>query len=163
MGMNISAPYPFIACPEKGVRISSLLPPTEDRVELELRRNVFWSAYCIERLYSCGNSWPLSLGDEDILQVMPCSLKDFESGVRLFPVFLEHNLNIFHRFSPALKNVSGLMTVTYWLGIQMTTPILSSSISNLWCCFRGSNPYVSELVCSIIHKYRPRPPTMILG
>lgn len=82
MGLNMSPPYPLIVShPDKTTKITSLLPPTRDRIELEIRRNVFWSAYCIERLYGCGNGWPLSLSDEDISQVMPTSLHDFEAGV----------------------------------------------------------------------------------
>lgn len=93
MGMNVAPPYPLImSYPAKSVRISSILPPAEHRIELEIRRNVFWSAYAIERLYGCGNGWPLSLSDEDISQVMPTSLKDFESGVCNLALFLFYSL-----------------------------------------------------------------------
>ncbi|KAK7694818.1 hypothetical protein QCA50_002006 [Cerrena zonata] len=86
MGLNMSPPYPLIVShPDKTTKITSLLPPARDRIELEIRRNVFWSAYCIERLYGCGNGWPLSLSDEDISQVMPTSLHDFEAGVITSP------------------------------------------------------------------------------
>lgn len=65
-----------------GIGAPSILPPPMDGTEAELRRNIFWLAYSLERLSGCGNGWPLALDDQDISQFLPVSAMNFGLGVR---------------------------------------------------------------------------------
>ncbi|KAG9047470.1 hypothetical protein FS837_002184 [Tulasnella sp. UAMH 9824] len=49
-------------------------------VEAETIRNIFWICYTMERIYNAGTSWPLTINDEDISQLMPCRFSDFITG-----------------------------------------------------------------------------------
>ena len=65
----------------EGIGAPSILPPPMDDTEAELRRNIFWLAYCLERLSGCGNGWPLALDDQDVSQFLPVSAMNFALGV----------------------------------------------------------------------------------
>ncbi|CAL1695475.1 unnamed protein product [Somion occarium] len=80
LGLNLCKPYPIIT-PSPVKYVPPFLPPAESFTEEEIRRNVFWMAYAMERLYGCGNSWAMSLSDEEISQMLPVTLADFEAGL----------------------------------------------------------------------------------
>ncbi|KAI0028073.1 hypothetical protein K488DRAFT_28114, partial [Vararia minispora EC-137] len=61
--------------------IISLIPPPTDPLDAEMRRNIFWLAYALERQSGCGNGWPLSLDDIDISQLLPLSSGGFSFGI----------------------------------------------------------------------------------
>ncbi|CAK5280565.1 unnamed protein product [Mycena citricolor] len=63
------------------VRPASIIVPASTVVEDETRRNVFWLAYCTERLHGAGNGWALSMDDQDISQLLPVRGDHFEKGV----------------------------------------------------------------------------------
>lgn len=52
-------------------------------VEAETIRNAFWVTYVMERIYTAGTAWPLTITDEDISQMMPCRFSDFVAGERV--------------------------------------------------------------------------------
>ncbi|KAG9043658.1 hypothetical protein FS837_009293 [Tulasnella sp. UAMH 9824] len=82
----------------------SLLQEPRSLVEAELPRNLFWLAFSIERIYTAATVWPLTipyvhhatitrhlylsltaaddetLSDDDVSQMMPCRLSDFNSA-----------------------------------------------------------------------------------
>ncbi|KIO22818.1 hypothetical protein M407DRAFT_27692 [Tulasnella calospora MUT 4182] len=58
----------------------SLLGLPRSHTEAETVRNVFWIAYGMERIYCGGTVWPLTMNDEDISQILPCRLADFNAG-----------------------------------------------------------------------------------
>ncbi|KIO22827.1 hypothetical protein M407DRAFT_27699 [Tulasnella calospora MUT 4182] len=58
----------------------SLMPDPKTQVEIELPRNIFWLVYAMERVYTAGTVWPLTISDDDVSQMMPCRLNDLNSG-----------------------------------------------------------------------------------
>ncbi|KAG8969215.1 hypothetical protein FRC05_001179 [Tulasnella sp. 425] len=78
-GLNVS----------EGFEPLSRLPPQmlflfgkpKTAIEAETVRNVFWITYVMERLYTAGTVWSMSMSDEDVSQMMPCRSSDFMSGV----------------------------------------------------------------------------------
>lgn len=58
----------------------SILPEAENAIEREMRTNLFWIAYTFERFQTAVGPWAMSLDDEDVSQVFPCRLEDFEAG-----------------------------------------------------------------------------------
>ncbi|GAB1518772.1 hypothetical protein RhiTH_001837 [Rhizoctonia solani] len=58
----------------------TLLPDPINCTEREVRVNLFWVAYSNERFHDTPCSWAMSLDDQDIHQVLPGSLSNFEEG-----------------------------------------------------------------------------------
>ncbi|KAG8703457.1 hypothetical protein FRC08_002833 [Ceratobasidium sp. 394] len=58
----------------------SILPDAENAIERESRTNLFWIAYAYERFQTAPGPWAMSLDDEDISQIFPARLDDFEAG-----------------------------------------------------------------------------------
>ena len=83
LGMNVCPPFHSIA---RVLRAPSIIPPAKTVIGDETRRNTFWLAYCVERLYSAGNGWAMSLDDQDVSQLLPVTNEQFEQGVSIsFP------------------------------------------------------------------------------
>ena len=76
LALNVSPPFHSIYA---STRAPSLLPPPETPVEEEMRRNLFWLIYVMERCHSAAHGWAMSLEDKDIAQVLPLREEDFES------------------------------------------------------------------------------------
>ncbi|KAF8598885.1 cytochrome P450 [Ceratobasidium sp. AG-I] len=70
---------PECPLPQK-IRDSLLIGPPESNMEAELRRNVFWLAYCAERYFAFIGAWSFDISDEDIQQTLPGTLEAFEAG-----------------------------------------------------------------------------------
>lgn len=106
LGLSSCNPYHSIS---DTLRVPSLLPPAEDVIEDEVRRNTFWLAYAVrphnrslifvpsalielfdqmERQQGCSNGWALSLDDQDITQMMPAKGDQFDLGVRFYPLWV---------------------------------------------------------------------------
>ncbi|KAJ7070941.1 hypothetical protein C8F01DRAFT_1108418 [Mycena amicta] len=66
-------------------RPASILSPAPTVIEDETRRNLFWLAYCSERLHGCSNGWAMSLDDQDVSQLLPVRGDHFEKGVLVTP------------------------------------------------------------------------------
>ncbi|KAI0321371.1 hypothetical protein OF83DRAFT_1100041 [Amylostereum chailletii] len=79
LGLNVHSSFSPLV---DAVRPPTLIAPPEDLIEEETRRNTFWLAYCIERMSGCGNSWAVSLDDQDITQLLPRDTTDI--GLRRF-------------------------------------------------------------------------------
>ncbi|KAG9008534.1 hypothetical protein FRB90_008808, partial [Tulasnella sp. 427] len=56
-------------------RFLSLLPDPKNSVEIELPR-----VYAMERVYTAGTVWPLTISDDDVSQMMPTRLTDFNNA-----------------------------------------------------------------------------------
>lgn len=69
----------------------SIIPPPRTPIEDETRRNTFWLAYAIDRQHGAGSGWALSLDDDDIAQLFPVTMEQFESGVSTNTAFLSAN------------------------------------------------------------------------
>ncbi|KAJ7786425.1 hypothetical protein B0H16DRAFT_1490430 [Mycena metata] len=82
LGLNVCPPFHSIT---HSVRPASIILPAHTVVEDETRRNVFWLAYCSERLHGCSNGWALSLDDQDVSQLLPVRGDHFEQGVLVTP------------------------------------------------------------------------------
>ncbi|KZV77049.1 hypothetical protein PENSPDRAFT_645787 [Peniophora sp. CONT] len=78
LGLHVSRLFKPIA---DGLETPTLLPPPDNDIEAELRRNIFWLAYALERLNGCGNGWPLSIDDLDVSQLLPVNQMSFSLGV----------------------------------------------------------------------------------
>ncbi|KAG8940390.1 hypothetical protein FRC04_005274 [Tulasnella sp. 424] len=79
LGLSASPGYePLSRLPP---HILSLLQEAKNPVEVELHRNLYWLAYSLERVYTAATVWPLTISDDDVSQMMPCRLNDFNSGV----------------------------------------------------------------------------------
>ncbi|KAJ7619127.1 hypothetical protein DFH06DRAFT_1235416 [Mycena polygramma] len=82
LGLNVCPPFHSIT---HSVRPASIIMPAHTVVEDETRRNVFWLAYCTERLHGCANGWAMSLDDDDISQLLPVPNDQFQKGVLVTP------------------------------------------------------------------------------
>lgn len=78
MGLNKDPLFQNIS---EGVKFLSIIPPATDLIEKEMRRNIFWLAYALERHFGCGNGWALSLDDQDVCELLPVPADNFVSGV----------------------------------------------------------------------------------
>ncbi|KAJ7235915.1 hypothetical protein B0H12DRAFT_1238654 [Mycena haematopus] len=67
------------------VRPASIILPAHTVLEDETRRNVFWLAYCAERLHGCANGWAYCLDDQDVSQLLPVRGDHFEKGTLVTP------------------------------------------------------------------------------
>jgi hypothetical protein len=61
---------------------TGILLPTDDVIEQETRRNIFWLIYAMERQNSMGSGFAIELDDLDINQLLPVRGDQFELGVR---------------------------------------------------------------------------------
>ncbi|KAF8832430.1 hypothetical protein HHX47_DHR1002027 [Lentinula edodes] len=82
LGLNVCPPFHTIS---RSTRPASVLSPAKNVVEDELRRNVFWFAYAMERQHGCSNGWALSLDDNDISQLLPVQSDQFDNGKLVSP------------------------------------------------------------------------------
>ncbi|KAH7338148.1 hypothetical protein B0J17DRAFT_660986 [Rhizoctonia solani] len=57
-----------------------LVGPPTSHIDVELRRNAFWLAYCLERYHLFSGPWAFDLNDDDIQQTLPATLEAFEAG-----------------------------------------------------------------------------------
>ncbi|CAE6528636.1 unnamed protein product [Rhizoctonia solani] len=64
----------------------SILPDPDNAIEKEQRANLFWIAYSYERFQTAVGPWAMCLDDEDISQLLPIRLDDYEAGNNV-----EHN------------------------------------------------------------------------
>ncbi|KAJ3879074.1 hypothetical protein F5051DRAFT_404027 [Lentinula edodes] len=82
LGLNVCPPFHTIS---RSTRPASVLNPAKNVIEDELRRNVFWFAYAMERQHGCSNGWALSLDDNDISQLLPVQSDQFDNGKLVSP------------------------------------------------------------------------------
>ncbi|KAI0337612.1 hypothetical protein BDW22DRAFT_861866 [Trametopsis cervina] len=61
----------------------NFLPPLESVAEEEMQRNVFWLAYVTERHNSLMGDYPVTVGDEDISQLLPLRGDQFVAGIKV--------------------------------------------------------------------------------
>ncbi|KAI0337613.1 hypothetical protein BDW22DRAFT_1363872 [Trametopsis cervina] len=80
-GLNVSAPFHTAdqLCPP------TLLDQAPSITEIEMRRNIFWIAYAIERQQSAGNCFAMVLDDQDIFQLLPLRGDHYEQGTYTNP------------------------------------------------------------------------------
>ncbi|KAJ7492527.1 hypothetical protein FB451DRAFT_1218642 [Mycena latifolia] len=89
--LRVAVPLGLNVCPPcQCLRIFSsicelILPSSLHHTFYETRRNVFWLAYCTERLHGASNGWSLSLDDQSISQLLPVRGDQFEQGVLVTP------------------------------------------------------------------------------
>ncbi|EUC67625.1 fungal specific transcription factor domain protein [Rhizoctonia solani AG-3 Rhs1AP] len=65
--------------PDK-TREKLLIGPPSSHIDVELRRNAFWLAYCLERYHLFSGPWVFDINDDDIQQTLPATLEAFEAG-----------------------------------------------------------------------------------
>ncbi|KDQ05924.1 hypothetical protein BOTBODRAFT_71140 [Botryobasidium botryosum FD-172 SS1] len=65
---------------KSGGKVMSLLPPPSGSIEAEARINTWWAAYTLERFQAVSSSWAMAVDDEDISQILPIRMDDFEAG-----------------------------------------------------------------------------------
>ncbi|KAJ7225424.1 hypothetical protein GGX14DRAFT_420423 [Mycena pura] len=82
LGLNVCPPFHSIT---HSLRPASLISPARTVVEDETRRNMFWLAYCTERLHGCSNGWAMTLDDQDVSQLLPVRGDHYEKGVLVAP------------------------------------------------------------------------------
>jgi hypothetical protein len=109
LGLNVCPPFNTIS---RSTKPASLLKPAKNVIEDEMRRNVFWLAYTIERQHGCGNGWAFSLDDCDISQLLPVRIDQFESGVRECRLSDVGMLTLLYRHLFRRVNASGLIPMT---------------------------------------------------
>ncbi|KAE9411008.1 hypothetical protein BT96DRAFT_846815 [Gymnopus androsaceus JB14] len=82
LGLNVCPPFHTIS---RTMRPASVLSPAKNVIEDELRRNVFWLAYAVERQQGFSNGWAQGLDDCDISQLLPVQNDHFEDGKLVSP------------------------------------------------------------------------------
>ncbi|KAG8987392.1 hypothetical protein FRB93_004852 [Tulasnella sp. JGI-2019a] len=108
------------------------LPPTQGGAEL--RRNLFWIAYSLERIINASNVWPMILDDANCSQIMPCSLNDFEASKYVSTQGRQHILS--HQM---LISHPPLATDSFTLYIKAS--ILLGKVKTFNCRFRYRYTY----------------------
>lgn len=78
LGLNICPPFRSL---HGSSPTMSIIPPPRTPIEDETRRNTFWLAYAVDRQHGSGTGWALSLDDDDIAQVFPVTMEQFELGI----------------------------------------------------------------------------------
>ncbi|KIM77868.1 hypothetical protein PILCRDRAFT_825089 [Piloderma croceum F 1598] len=78
LGLNKCPPFHSIS---SGRIVDTLLPPPESAMEDEMRRNLFWLAYAIDRTSGTGTPWAFGIEDDDIGQFLPARGDLFDIGV----------------------------------------------------------------------------------
>lgn len=100
LGVNVCPPFHSI---QESTRFPSILPPANNVLEDEIRRNAFYFCYLLDRQQGFANGWAMALGgrwktidiaarlmqttkdDMDITQLLPLRGDQFEQGVRTYP------------------------------------------------------------------------------
>ncbi|KAF8560446.1 hypothetical protein OG21DRAFT_1401745, partial [Imleria badia] len=80
LGLNLCPPFHALNTTAKSM---SIIPTPLSFAEDETRRNVFWLAYTIDRQYSAGNGWAMSLDDNDIAQLLPLPRAKLDGGISI--------------------------------------------------------------------------------
>ncbi|QRV93357.1 Fungal specific transcription factor domain [Ceratobasidium sp. AG-Ba] len=62
------------------MRHKLLIHEPRSYTDIELRRNVFWCAYALQRYHLFVSPWCFDINDEDINQTLPATLESFEAG-----------------------------------------------------------------------------------
>ncbi|QRV78579.1 Fungal specific transcription factor domain [Ceratobasidium sp. AG-Ba] len=62
------------------MRHKLLIHEPQSYTDIELRRNVFWCAYALQRYHLFVSPWCFDINDEDINQTLPATLESFEAG-----------------------------------------------------------------------------------
>ncbi|KAG1801522.1 uncharacterized protein HD556DRAFT_884748 [Suillus plorans] len=78
LGLNICPPFRSLLGSSPTM---SIISPPRTPIEDEIRRNTFWLAYAVDRQHGSGTGWALSLDDDDIAQVFPVTMEQFELGI----------------------------------------------------------------------------------
>ncbi|KIJ21656.1 hypothetical protein PAXINDRAFT_165090 [Paxillus involutus ATCC 200175] len=78
LGLNLCPPFHAL---NATVQSMSIVPAPRTIIEDEMRRNVFWLAYAIDRQHGAGNGWALSLDDTDIAQLLPLPRATLDAGI----------------------------------------------------------------------------------
>ena len=85
LGLTNCYPFKTPMCgdiPGPVIQATTILPETDDVIEQETRRNIFWLIYAMERQCSMSSGFALELDDLDINQLLPVRGDQFELGVR---------------------------------------------------------------------------------
>ncbi|EKM56901.1 uncharacterized protein PHACADRAFT_254278 [Phanerochaete carnosa HHB-10118-sp] len=84
-GFTMAAPFHVTtqALTANAERPPSILPNPQTVVEAEMRRNIFWIAYAMERQQACGNSFAMMLDDLDVCQLLPVCGDSYEQGTQV--------------------------------------------------------------------------------
>ncbi|KAI0689159.1 hypothetical protein BC835DRAFT_271332 [Cytidiella melzeri] len=86
--LGLSSCHPF-KIPSRGtnpgpiIQETDILPESDDVIEQETRRNIFWLAYAMERQRSVTGAFAMELDDQDINQLLPVRGDQFELGIRV--------------------------------------------------------------------------------
>ncbi|KAG1755181.1 uncharacterized protein EDB91DRAFT_1233936 [Suillus paluster] len=78
LGLNVCPPFSSL---HKSAPTLSIISPPRTPIEDETRRNTFWLAYAVDRQHGSGTGWALSLDDDDIAQMFPVTMEQFELGI----------------------------------------------------------------------------------
>ncbi|QRV93379.1 Fungal specific transcription factor domain [Ceratobasidium sp. AG-Ba] len=121
------------------IREQLLIGPPQSHVDVELRRNVFWLVYALQRYHlSVLPALAFDLSDEDIRQTLPGTLAAFESGVddgqerqsQMSPdLFTTHPDNL-DDFGLYIKSAIMLSRIHILQGRQFREPLDDEEIRN---------------------------------
>ncbi|KAF9650040.1 hypothetical protein BDM02DRAFT_1526203 [Thelephora ganbajun] len=78
LGINICPPFHSI---QESTRSPSILPPANNVMEDEIRRNTFYFCYLLDRQQGFANGWAMALDDMDITQLLPLRGDQFDQGM----------------------------------------------------------------------------------
>lgn len=78
LGLNSSPGYEALGSTDP---LIDILPQPANATEVELRVQTFWLTYYGERMIPATGRYAFGLDDEDITQVFPGRLIDYETGV----------------------------------------------------------------------------------
>ncbi|KAG0646227.1 transcriptional activator [Hyphodiscus hymeniophilus] len=92
---------------------ASVEPIAEDARVMEEKRRTFWVAYCLDRLVSLSNGFPLTLNEETICTLMPASESELSTTSSAQVCFLAEAMNNQGMNSLSPLAVCATMITTY--------------------------------------------------
>ncbi|KAF8607219.1 hypothetical protein BDV93DRAFT_552958 [Ceratobasidium sp. AG-I] len=122
-------------------KVDTIMQPTTDATEVELRRRAFWHAYMLDRVQGAATAWPMAIDDLDIGQELPLTQTHFDAGV------LPPDVQLQRLSSPGLLT-SHANNATDSFILYLKAGMLMSRVSNFNVRLRTRHGHLADLPSS---------------
>lgn len=119
-------------------KVDTIMQPTTDATEVELRRRAFWHAYMLDRVQGAATAWPMAIDDLDIGQELPLTQGAFDAGV------LPPDVQLQRLSSPGLLTTH-MPNATDSFVLYLKAGMLMSRVSNFNVRLRTRHGHLADL------------------
>ncbi|GAB1520425.1 hypothetical protein RhiTH_003500 [Rhizoctonia solani] len=119
-------------------KVDTIMQPTTDSTEVELRRRAFWHAYMLDRVQGAATAWPMAVDDLDIGQELPLTQSAFDAGV------LPPDVQLQRLSSPGLLTTHALNATDSFI-LYVKSVMLMSRVSNFNVRLRTRHGHMADL------------------